>query len=315
MTGLAAQIQLDESDFAFNSSGNIDVSGMLVSSRMIIDFLASKASPSEYIGFTMHPSLQEFYDFDAMGRSSESANIGYLKAVSKNSQIAQDEKEQESENIQDAYQDTLDQIEERREEMNEKMRLGNSFDLTREELVSSTKTLKKEYEDKGAEKIAEEEDVSLAVAVGYGQIVDEVDESNGYYDRDLMIEAHGIEAVELYEKKTQEQVENNRERHKNITSDLEAQHHDIVSSADQSEAELEEVHAASDLKEEEWGFSNLDFGEEFSYDATMAETANDQSPTIKPSHDFEVATATPAMDNGNIAIDVEKKQAISLGLS
>lgn len=127
MTGLAAQIQLDESDFAFNSSGNIDVSGMLVSSRMIIDFLASKANPSEYIGFTMHPSLQEFYDFDAMGRSSESANIGYLKAVSKNSQIEEKKEEKKQDNIQNAIEEVFEDIQEKRiEQMQSKY--GYDFD-------------------------------------------------------------------------------------------------------------------------------------------------------------------------------------------
>lgn len=143
MTGLAAQIQLDESDFAFNSSGSIEVSGMLVSSRMTIDFLASKESPSEHIGFTMHPSLQEFYDFDAMGRSSESANIGYLRAVSKNIEIATKEEEKKQDNIQNLAEEV---IRDRHEERMQDMRKWGDLQYTDEDLETALSNILKDRE-------------------------------------------------------------------------------------------------------------------------------------------------------------------------
>ncbi len=66
-------------------------------------YIATKENPSEFLTAVVHPTTQAFWDFDAMGLTVESANIGRAKFVKEQIEIEADEKEQEKNQQQDAF--------------------------------------------------------------------------------------------------------------------------------------------------------------------------------------------------------------------
>lgn len=98
MTGLAGHIQLVEEQFE-----DFSQSDLITASNMALEFVSNFFDPNQYLSSKPHPSVEAFSDFDALGRSNESANIGLVK---ENQKIAVIEAEKQ-EKKKDQQQDTI----------------------------------------------------------------------------------------------------------------------------------------------------------------------------------------------------------------
>ena len=100
---LAGHIELSADKFDIDLSGDIDISSLMQVSKLNLSFLATSDNLNDYLGDKVHPTTQEFNDFDVLGKSVESANISNARDVREEVFTAEQEKEKELEEQQDNF--------------------------------------------------------------------------------------------------------------------------------------------------------------------------------------------------------------------
>ena len=100
---LAEHIELSADKFDIDLSGDIDISSLMQVSKLNLSFLATSDNLNDYIGDKVHPTTQEFNDFDVLGKSVESANISNARDVREEVFTAEQEKEKELKEQQDNF--------------------------------------------------------------------------------------------------------------------------------------------------------------------------------------------------------------------
>ena len=113
-----------------SGSRQYTLAGGIEEPQILQAHMATKVDSGEMLGAALHPTTQAFWDFDAMGLSVESANIG--RRWQEEQQIRVATKEEETSNDTSDYlrKDALSDMAEERQEKMAEMREINGYQFT-----------------------------------------------------------------------------------------------------------------------------------------------------------------------------------------
>ena len=222
-------------------------------------YIATKENPSEFLTAVVHPTTQAFWDFDAMGLTVESANIGRAKFVKEQIEFETKEKQKDK----DTQQDVIDIIEDQREaRQRSQQELYDNFGYQDGIYTVGGKVFSEEVLDDNI-KQAEDDPATFARETGIEE--DEVPTAMA-----LMTELRGVdqndpEAIagiyDKYPPHIREAVLDKLE--KDHTFDLdrkkqaEVNKSEVEAKSELSQKELEDKDKLADAKAEEFGFDDF----------------------------------------------------------